>query len=251
MRWLPFRRRSGWRPSSLRLTVQTLRCLTFRGSIDIQFQQTHETMNLVFHLWCFVLNRSPISGRSRSPSVVSGTLTSPGYLMIAGGAMPNISGCVGINSYDNSARQAFHNLLETARDHYENKLLRVAGCLAEKVVWAIDPNKNLIRLVASELIFFFFLDDMPFYLLRIFLDFFLNVTSDEEWNEKKYFSLGLVAGLVTGQRGSCTFTRLSRPHSSRPAAQSIAGRFSTMRSSHLGRASRWVVGSGWSIQRSE
>lgn len=157
MRWLPFRRRSGWRPSSLRLTVQTLRCLTFRGSIDIQFQQTHETMNLVFHFWCFVLNRSPISGRSRSPSVVSGTLTSPGYLMIAGGAMPNISGCVGINSYDNSARQAFHNLLETARDHYENKLLRVAGCLAEKVVWAIDPNTNLIRLVASELIFFFLL----------------------------------------------------------------------------------------------
>lgn len=47
--------------------------------------------------------------------------------------MPVISGCVGVNSYDNSARQAFHSLLETARDHYENKLLRVAGCLAEKV----------------------------------------------------------------------------------------------------------------------
>ncbi len=65
--------------------------------------------------------------------MVSGTLASPGYLMIAGGAMPVISGCVGVNSYDNSARQAFHSLLETARDHYENKLLRVAGCLAEKV----------------------------------------------------------------------------------------------------------------------
>ncbi|XP_032788446.2 BAI1-associated protein 3 isoform X1 [Daphnia magna] len=93
------------------------------------------------------VQRSPISGRSRSPSVVSGTLTSPGYLMIAGGAMPNISGCVGINSYDNSARQAFHNLLETARDHYENKLLRVAGCLAEKM--RSEMKKNIFHLAWS------------------------------------------------------------------------------------------------------
>jgi len=36
-------------------------------------------------------------------------------------------------NYDNSARQAFHGLMDTASDHYENKLLRIAGCLAEKV----------------------------------------------------------------------------------------------------------------------
>ena len=51
--------------------------------------------------------------------------------MIAGGS----SSCsTAANSYDSSARQAFHSLLETAREHYENKLLRVAGCLAEKVI---------------------------------------------------------------------------------------------------------------------
>ncbi|XP_046644762.1 BAI1-associated protein 3-like isoform X1 [Daphnia pulicaria] len=93
------------------------------------------------------VQRSPISGRSRSPSVVSGTLASPGYLMIAGGAMPVISGCVGVNSYDNSARQAFHSLLETARDHYENKLLRVAGCLAEKM--RSEMKKNIFHLAWS------------------------------------------------------------------------------------------------------
>lgn len=52
--------------------------------------------------------------------------------MIAGAAAIS-SGFVSSNSYDSSARQAFHSLLETAREHYENKLLRIAGCLAEKV----------------------------------------------------------------------------------------------------------------------
>lgn len=70
------------------------------------------------------------------------------------------------------------------------------------------------------------------------------ITSDEERNEEKYFSLGLVAGFVTSQRGGCSFARLSGPHSSRPAAQSTAGRFPPMRGRHLGRAPRGVVGSG-------
>lgn len=47
---------------------------------------------------------------------------SPSYLPIAG-----------TSNYESSARLAFHGLLETAREHFDNKLLRVAGCTAEKV----------------------------------------------------------------------------------------------------------------------
>ena len=73
----------------------------------------------------FLLIRSPVSGPSRSASIVSGvTPQSPSaYLMQSGAA-----------NYDNSARQAFYALLDTASEHYENKLLRIAGCLAEKVL---------------------------------------------------------------------------------------------------------------------
>ena len=67
-----------------------------------------------------------MSGRSRSASVISGSSNSPSYLTIAGSGQS-------YSSYDNGARQAFHGLLETVKDHYENKLLRIAGCLAEKV----------------------------------------------------------------------------------------------------------------------
>lgn len=62
-----------------------------------------------------------MASRSRSGSVVS----SNNHLLASGG--PTNS------SYDNSARQAFHGLLDTVREHYETKLLRMAGCLAEKV----------------------------------------------------------------------------------------------------------------------
>lgn len=78
-----------------------------------------------------------MTGRSRSASVVSATLASPSYLMISGCGATNIGSGSAVsagNSYDNCARQTFHSLLETAREHYENKLLRVAGCLAEKVL---------------------------------------------------------------------------------------------------------------------
>ena len=51
------------------------------------------------------------------------------YLTLSGGGGGNNA----TTNYDNSARHAFNGLLETARDHYENKLLRIAGCLAEKV----------------------------------------------------------------------------------------------------------------------
>jgi hypothetical protein len=42
--------------------------------------------------------------------------------------------------YESSARLAFQGLLETAREHYETKLLRICGCLAEKV--KTDANGN-------------------------------------------------------------------------------------------------------------
>lgn len=69
--------------------------------------------------------RSPVTSRSRSGSLVSNS----NHLLPSGGPLNNSS-----STYDNSARQAFHALLDTVREHYEMKLLRIAGCLAEKVV---------------------------------------------------------------------------------------------------------------------
>jgi hypothetical protein len=42
--------------------------------------------------------------------------------------------------YESSARLAFQGLLETAREHYETKLLRICGCLAEKVNTDVNSN---------------------------------------------------------------------------------------------------------------
>lgn len=68
--------------------------------------------------------RSPVTSRSRSGSLVSNS----NHLLPSGGPLNNSN-----STYDNSARQAFHALLDTVREHYEMKLLRIAGCLAEKV----------------------------------------------------------------------------------------------------------------------
>ena len=70
--------------------------------------------------------RSPVTSRSRSGSLVSNS----NHLLTSGGPLNNSS-----STYDNSARQAFHALLDTVREHYEMKLLRIAGCLAEKVAF--------------------------------------------------------------------------------------------------------------------
>jgi len=50
--------------------------------------------------------------------------------------------------YESSARLAFQGLLETAREHYETKLLRICGCLAEKV--KTDANRNSLTLTDAN-----------------------------------------------------------------------------------------------------
>ena len=78
--------------------------------------------------------RSPSSGRSRSASIVSGSCTGSNQLShLTATSAACSSNAVGGNCYENSARQAFSALLDTVREHYENKLLRIAGCLADKV----------------------------------------------------------------------------------------------------------------------
>ena len=81
-----------------------------------------------------LFDRSPVAPRSRS-----GSFASNSNLLLSSSTAGNPAGPAGGGnnnnvSYDNSARQAFHGLLDTAREHYEAKLLRIAGCLADKVI---------------------------------------------------------------------------------------------------------------------
>lgn len=169
-----------------------------------------------------------MSGRSRSASVISGSSNSPSYLTIAANSAASGSG---YNSYDNGARQAFHGLLETVKDHYENKLLRIAGCLAEKVAFDLPAGSLLARVVHKT------------GLLAV-------ERTDERRAEEEHLPPGLVARFVAGQRVCRSSARLFGSHSERPGAQSSAGRLPAMRGRHLGRAPARAVGPGGTVERS-
>ena len=74
-------------------------------------------------LWCN-WSRIPALARQRSLSLMPG---SSGHGQSPGAHAPTSS------SYDSRARLAFQTLLETVREHFEAKLLRICGCMAEKV----------------------------------------------------------------------------------------------------------------------
>ena len=106
--------------------------------------------------------RSPSSGRSRSASIVSGSCTGSNqlsHLTATSAACSSVA--AGGNCYESSARQAFSALLDTVREHYENKLLRIAGCLADKV--CLNTLNGLEYLLA-------------FYFLNLFL---CSIVNDE------------------------------------------------------------------------